>query len=237
LGEFLHRCCQDQNSWPTALRDQLDQEKRGIFRMVYADHVLPRAPAFDNCVMKPVAIFNSPNDRVGGGRLDGIEDEEQAVTHLKMATKRPMDCEDTKSEHLNSSLIEQLPDGAYVTKWVVEPTIKKTDTRTGYGGSVDQEPGAKPRSRNKASDKRSNLDLQEFRMTWSQVSMRFDVKESEPSEGVIKYEITIGNGKATVTLNTKEKTATLANQDLSENSLFGVQAAFEAAATAGGKKK
>ena len=31
-----------------------------------------------------------------------------------------------------------------------------------------------------------------------EVSMRFDVKESEPSEGVIKYEITIGNGKATV---------------------------------------
>jgi hypothetical protein len=205
--------------------------------MVFADFALPRSPAFDNCVMKPVAIFNSANDRVGGGTLDGIEDEDQAVTHLKMATKRPMDCEDTKGEHLTSSLIEQLPTGEYVTKWVVEPTTKKTDVRTGYGGSVDQEPGAKPRSRNKASDKRSNLDLVEFRTTWGQVSGRFDVEESEPSEGVIKYDITIGHGKATVILDTKARTATLSNQTLSENSLYGVQAAFEAAATAGGKKK
>ena len=45
--------------------------------------------------------------------MDGIEDEEQAVTHLKMATKRPMDCEDTKGEHLTSSLIEQLPTGEH----------------------------------------------------------------------------------------------------------------------------
>lgn len=102
---------------------------------------------------------------------------------------------------------------------------------------MDQEPGAKPRSRNKASDKRSNLDLAEFRTTWGQVSGRFDVEESEPSEGVIKYDITIGHGKATVILDTKARTATLSNQTLSENSLYGVQAAFEAAATAGGKKK
>merc|ERR1719473_2602839 len=74
LGEFLHRCCPDQNSWPTALSEQTKQEKNGMFRMVFADFALPRSPAFDNCVMKPVAIFNSPHDRVSNGKLDGIDD-------------------------------------------------------------------------------------------------------------------------------------------------------------------
>ena len=40
----------------------------------------------------------------------------------------------------------------------------------------------------KLSRSRSNLDLAEFRTTWGQVSGRFDVEESEPSEGVIKYD-------------------------------------------------
>jgi hypothetical protein len=238
LGEFLHRCCHDQNSWPTALREQMDQEKRGIFRMVFADHVIPRAPAFDNCVMKAVAIFNSPHDRVGDGLLEGIEPQEQAVTHMKMATKRPMDCEDTKQEHLSSSLIEKLNDDEYVTKWVAEPTIKKSDTRTGYGGSVDTEPGAKPgRPRNMAPVKRSNLDPEKFLTTWRQVATRFDFTENTDTDGVTKIEITANDGKATVTLNMRDKTATLANQSMDPTPLRGVESVFEAAATAGGVKK
>jgi hypothetical protein len=238
LGEFLHRCCHDQNSWPTALREQLEQEKRGIFRIVFADYLSSRgAPTFDNSVMKPYAIFNSPDERMGGGKLDGIQDEEQTITHLKMATKRPLDCDDTKGEHLSNDNNERIADDEYVTKWVKEPTVKKTDTRTGYGGSVDTEPGAKPRARNSAPDKRSNLNVDEFLKTWDQVSGRFDVEKEETSEGITKFCMTNMNGKATVTLNKKEKSATLSNQDYPPNAYLGVQSAFEAAVTAGQVKK
>jgi hypothetical protein len=233
LGEFLHRCCPDQNSWPTALKEQLDQEKKGEFRMVFADHFHRGAPAFDNCVMKPVAIFNSPHDRSGAGVLDDASEAEQATTHLKMATKRPMDCEDTKAEHENNNdIYETLKDGEYVTKWVEEPKIKKGDNRTGFGGSVDTEPGAKPRARNLAPDKRSNLNVQKFLASWEQVS-RAHV-EDPPNEqgGVITYEIKHMNSTAMVTINKNDSTATLV-QGTQPNP--GLQAVFDAAANAGKK--
>merc|ERR1719387_644653 len=68
-----------------------------MFRPVFADHCLKGAPAFDNCVMKPMAIFNSPDEQVGNGLLEDVAPAEQSLTHVKMATKRPMDCEDTKA--------------------------------------------------------------------------------------------------------------------------------------------
>merc|ERR1719313_71863 len=211
LGEFLHRCCPDQNTWPTALREQQEQEKRKMFRPVFADHCLKGAPAFDNCVMKPMAIFNSPDEQVGNGLLEDVAPAEQSLTHLKMTTKRPMDCEDTKDEHLNNKLVEKLDTGEFVTTWKDEPKVKKSDTRTGYGGSVDAEPGAKPR-RNFAPDKRSNLDVEKFQTTWNQVSQRFDI-EKEEKGGVIKYSIIMnGNTNATVTLDKNEKSVTLVNK-------------------------
>jgi hypothetical protein len=233
LGEFLHRCCADQNTWPTALREQTTQEKQKLFRVVLADNCLKGAPAFDNCVMKPLAIFNSADEQVGDGLLEDVEPAEQSLTHLKMATKRPLDCEDTREEHLNNKLVEKLATGEHVTKWIDEPKVKKSDTRTGYGGSVDTEPGAKPR-RNFAPDKRSNLEVEAFRTTWGQTSDRFDMDESE-NAGVIKYSINDMNEGATVTLDMNERSATLVNQGTQAN--LGVQSAFEAAVTAAGVRR
>jgi hypothetical protein len=234
LGEYLHRCSHDQNSWPTALREQLNQEKKEEFRMVFADHAVPKAPDFDKCVMKPFAIFNSSTERVGDGSLPDVSPEDQPTTHLKMATKRPMDCEDTKQEHLNSVTLEKTSDGEYVTKWVQEPQIKKSDNRTGYGGSVDTEPGAKPRARNFAPDKRSNLDVDLFRKNWIQLTNDKNMTTDDSTDGVIKYVISINEQPAaTVTLDLKGRSATLVQTQPNP----GVEAAFRSAATAGGVRK
>jgi hypothetical protein len=206
-----------------------------MFRMVFADHVLPRAPAFDNCVLKPVAIFNSFDERLSGGTLEGVTEEDQALTHMKIVTKRPLDCPDTKEQHMSNELTEQTKEGEYVTKWN-EPAVKKHETRTGYGGSVDTEPGAKPRSRNAAPDKRSNLNMDEFQKTWRQIAGRF-VYTTEEKDGMVKYEIEMNNGKAKVTLNLERKTATLEPGNMAPSNLDNVRSAFEAAATAGGAKK